>query len=105
MPIEDLPFESKVRRVFEESDASHSQFKSEFLESKYSNSLIGVDSENLTFQTLSDECGLTGLIISDHTQQTVAINGDQFWSLNSCEVIVHARSTLRNTFYPEYKYT
>ena len=78
MPIEDLPFESKVRRVFEESDASHSQFKSEFLESKYSNSLIGVDSENLTFQTLSDECGLTGLIISDHTQQTVAINGDQF---------------------------
>ena len=43
MLIEDLPFESKG--VFEESDASDSLSKSEFLESKYSNSLIGVDSE------------------------------------------------------------
>jgi len=63
MLIEDLPFESKVRGVFEELDATDSQFKSEFLESKYSNSLTGMDSENLT---LPDDCGL---IISDHTKQ------------------------------------
>ena len=63
MLIEDLPFESKVRGVFEELYASDSQFKSEFLEYKYPNSLTGMDSENLT---LRDDCGL---IISDHTKQ------------------------------------
>ena len=63
MLIEDLPFESKVRGVFEELYASDSQFESEFLEYKYPNSLTGMDSENLT---LPDECGL---IISDHTKQ------------------------------------
>ena len=65
MLIEDLPFESKVRGVFEELYASDSdsQFKSEFLEYKYPNSLTGTDSENLT---LPDKCGL---IISDPTKQ------------------------------------
>ena len=63
MLIEDRPFESKVRGVFEELYASDSQFESEFLEYKYPNSLTGMDSENLT---LPDECGL---IISDHTKQ------------------------------------
>ena len=65
MLIEDLPFESKVRGVFEELYASDSdsQFKAEFLEYKYPNSLTGMDSENLT---LPDKCGL---IISDPTKQ------------------------------------
>ena len=63
MVIEDLSFEAKVRGAFEEMDTSDSQFKSELLESKYSNCLTGLDSENLT---LPDECGL---IISDHTKQ------------------------------------
>ena len=48
MLIEDLPFELKVRGVFEELYASDSQFESEFLEYKYPNSLTGMDSENLT---------------------------------------------------------
>ena len=87
MLIEDLPLESKVRGVFEELDASDSQFKSEFLESKYSNSLIGVDSENLT---LPDECGL---IISDRTKQHcrnkrwLLLKPELLWSYSQCSSI------------------